>query len=313
MPLGEFGLIERYFAPLADTSNESVTTGIGDDCAVLSLSSGCELAVSIDTLVAGRHFPLDAKAFDIATRAVAVCISDLAAVGAKPLWLTLALSLPAIDEPWLREFSQGLAQASHHYGITLVGGDTTRGPLTITLQVHGEVPRGQALLRSGAKVGDRVYVSGPLGAGAAALAYLQQRLHPTQADADWLYRHFYQPTAHINLGQSLCTSATSAIDVSDGLLADLGHIAKQSQVGFSLDLNTLPPLPLPSVASLEDSLSWALAGGDDYQLAFTMAEHHVPPPGCTCIGKVIKGTGIECVLNGQPYPIAGAYGYQHFA
>ncbi len=309
MPLNEFEAIAQYFARLTP-GGTGVNLGVGDDCALLQATPGHQLAISIDTLVAGRHFPESAKPYDIATRAFTVSLSDLAAMGAQPRWFTLALTLPEMNTQWLKAFSRGLADMADLYQCALVGGDTTKGPLTITLQVHGELPNGLALKRSGAKVGDAIYLSGPVGDGACALAAIMGDLSCSREQNHYLHQRFYAPEPQIALGRQILTQAHSAIDISDGLLADLNHIAKASGVGMQLQLNELPlSSTLKALASQEQALQWALRGGDDYQLAFT-------GPGNLgvgyCIGRVVDGAGVECFRGDECVELGSSLGYQHF-
>ena len=327
--LTEFELIARYFSDIAcsdidgsDVASSAVTLGIGDDCALLSVPVGQQLALSIDTLVAGRHFPVDADADDIARRALAVAISDLAAMGASPLAFTLALTLPSAEQPWLQAFSRGLREAAEQYSIPLIGGDTTQGPLTITVQVQGAVPAGTALKRSGAKPGDAIFVSGYLGDAAAALAVLENTLAVNADQQDYLLARFYQPLAKIALGQRLLGIASSAIDISDGLLADLGHIVKASAVAAKIDLQKLPlSWVLNEVVAKDQALNYALNGGDDYELCFTvpLEKRQALLEYCqsidvpiTEIGEVVEGEGIECRDVDDKVVSFARSGYQHF-
>jgi thiamine-monophosphate kinase len=306
MPSPEFTLIARYFSSLG--RGPAVDLGVGDDCAILSLQTDERLAASIDTLVAGVHFPEEAFPEDIGYRAVAVAVSDLAAMGARPLGMTLALTLPEIDDFWLTAFSQGLAEAVGDFNIPLVGGDTTRGPLTISVQVMGALPAGKALLRGGAKVGDGVYVSGTLGDAAGALAFLQEKWQPEPQHAEYLWSRFYRPRARLELGVALQGLATAAIDVSDGLLADAGHIAAASGVAIVIDPALIPlSKALLSQDSRQQALQWALTGGDDYELCFTLPEGKPAPQGCVRIGVVQVGEGVDCGME-----IDGNSGYSHF-
>lgn len=306
MPTSEFTLIYRYFSALG--RGTAVDLSVGDDCAMLRLEEGERLATSVDTMVAGVHFPEDSFPEDIGFRAVSAAASDLAAMGARPVGMMLALTLPEVDELWLHAFSQGLAAAVAAYELPLVGGDTTRGPLTITVQVLGALPMDRALLRSGARVGDAVYVSGTLGDAAAALAFLQGEWQPEPAAAEFLLDRFNRPTARIDLGRELLAGATAAIDISDGLLADAGHIAAASGVKICIEPALLPlSAALRSHHSPDKILQWALAGGDDYELCFCLPADDAPPEGCTLIGRVAAGQGVDC---GAEVDIPA--GYQHF-
>jgi thiamine-monophosphate kinase len=319
---GEFALIQNYFRSRQSTNAlDGVELGIGDDCALLRIASHNVLAVSMDTLVADVHFPANAAPAEIAQRAVRVNLSDLAAMGATPRWLTLALTLPVEDEVWLQDFAEGFFEVCEEYNIALVGGDTTRGPMSLTLQVHGEVVLDQALKRSGAKSGDVVYVSGSLGDGAAGLAVIQQQVIATEADADYLLRRYYQPRPQLQLGQLLAGLASSAIDVSDGLLADLSHICRESEVGAQINVDAIPLSDaLVNVTDNEQALNWALAGGDDYRLCFTVAAHHIKKVQQLCaqqglliypIGEITQATAITCFKNQEPFEVDRT-GYNHF-
>jgi thiamine-monophosphate kinase len=322
--MGEFDLIARYFANIGPTDlTPEVSLGIGDDCALLSVPAGQQLALSIDTLVAGRHFPATAAADDIARRALAVSVSDLAAMGATPKAFTLAISLPTVDTDWLAAFSRGLREAADHYAIALIGGDTTQGPLSLTLQVHGLVPASAALRRSAAMPGDSIYVSGYLGDAAAALAVIENRLSVTAEQCHYLCARFYQPEARTVLGQALLGVAHAAIDISDGLLADLQHIAKASQVAAYVDSHCLPLSPvLSAVLPATQALDCALSGGDDYELCFTAAadqhqqlmalSQQLQLP-ISRIGQISSGSGVHCVDAAGRSLTSTRKGYQHFS
>jgi len=306
MPLSEFDLIYRYFSALG--SGTSVELSVGDDCALLRLGDGELLATSVDSLVSGVHFDAGDFPEDIGYRALAVAASDLAAMGARPLATTVALTLPEADELWLQTFSQGLAAAVVEYGLPLVGGDITRGPLVIAVQVLGALPAGAALLRGGAQVGDEVHVSGTLGDAAAALAFLREEWRPAPEHAEYLLARLHRPSARLALGQSLLGKASAAIDISDGLLADAGHIASASGVRIEIDPQSIPLSPaLHACPEPALALAWALTGGDDYELCFCL------PPGSavggsTRIGRVVAGAGVDCGID-----LPGGPGYDHFA
>lgn len=306
MSATEFDLIYRYFSSLG--AGQAVDLSVGDDCAILRLATGERLATSVDTVVAGVHFPEDSFPEDIGFRAVSVAASDLAAIGARPLGMTIALTLPEADEFWINAFSQGVAQAVSLYDLPLIGGDTTRGPLTITVQVLGALPMQQALLRGGARIGDGVYVSGTVGDAAAALAFLNDQWQPSPQDAEFLLQRFNRPIARLDLGQELLGKASAAIDISDGLLADAGHIAAASGVGIRVDAAALPlSAALRAHGDSEQGLRWALAGGDDYELCFCLPAEQVAPEGCTRIGEVVPGEGVVTGLD-----LDFGKGYQHF-
>lgn len=306
MPVAEFSLIYRYFSHLG--RGEAVDLSVGDDCAILRLQPGERLATSVDTMVEGVHFPADTFPEDIGFRAVSTAASDLAAMGARPLGMTVALTLPTVDEFWLHAFSEGLAAAVSEYHLPLVGGDTTRGPLTICVQVLGALPMDQALLRSGASAGDVVYVSGTLGDAAGGLAFLQGEWQPRADHAQFLLQRFNRPRARLELGRALLGRASAAIDISDGLLADAAHIAAASGVKICIDPERLPLSPaLCSHGNRETIVRWALTGGDDYELCFCLPSGEAPPAGVTQIGRVEAGAGVDCGLA-----LDIPAGYQHF-
>jgi thiamine-monophosphate kinase len=297
----EFELIARYFAPLSGE--------IGDDCAVLELAVGERLATSTDTLVEGTHFPSDAPPDQVAYRAVVTALSDLAAMGATPRALTLALTLPEADTTFLQQFSRGVQQATEAYGVELIGGDTTRGPLTITCSVMGTLPAARALQRSGARPGDLVFVSGTPGDAAAALTVINGSWPGHGQYKRYLLERFYRPTARVELGRQILAFATSAIDVSDGLLADAGHICERSGVAIRIDSARVPlSEALDSVADSAQARRWALSGGEDYELLFTVPAEHAArvPGGCTRIGEVEAGSGVRCDIA------VDETGYRHF-
>lgn len=262
--MSEFGLIRRHFTRPAP----GALLGVGDDAALLQPTPGHVLAVSTDMLVSGTHFFPDADPFLLGHKTLAVNLSDMAAMGALPRWATLAIALPAEEEDWLTQFSAGFFALAQQHNVALVGGDTTRGPLTLSVTILGEVPPDQALRRDGAQAGDDIWVSGELGAAALALAHLQGRVNMENADYAACARRLHQPQPRVALGLALCGIAHSAIDISDGLLADLGHILDASVVGAELDSEALPVSP-PLREYRQTRL--ALNGGDDYELCFTAA------------------------------------------
>ncbi len=272
--MSEFALIEKWFT-WRDTP-PNVLLGVGDDAALLAPSQHEALVVTVDTSISGVHFPNNTPAHAVGYKSLAVNLSDLAAMGAKPLWFTLALTLPEANQQWLNEFAQGLQAAAKPHQIFLVGGDTTRGSLSITIQVIGSVPADQALLRSGAQIGDVIAVSGTLGDAAAGLACHQQRLYLPTADANYCLQRLHYPTPRLALGKVLKNIASSCIDISDGLLADLQHILQASQVGAQLDTNKIPFSSALKRLKKEQRLSFALNGGDDYELLFTIAPEKLP-------------------------------------
>jgi thiamine-monophosphate kinase len=298
-----------------------VSLGIGDDCALLVPPAGKAIATTIDTLVAGNHFPEGADPELIAERALRVNLSDMAAMGGEALWFTLALTLPVVDTAWLDGFARGLFQAAKRFDCALVGGDTTRGPLSITIQVMGAVELNRALLRGNARAGDLIYVTGTLGDAAAAVAVINDRLQVSDAASDHFMSHYYRPLPRLHEGQLLAGIASAAIDVSDGLLADLGHICTSSGVGAIIDWERVPVSEaLSKAAAPEQVQEWALSGGDDYQLCFT-----VPPAQASqvdalieqgrlsacAIGEIVRGEGVTCQSKGKALTL-GKKGYQHF-
>lgn len=276
MSLGEFDLIETFFWRRPGQGPRRALVGNGDDCAVIAPASGMQLAVSTDTMVEGRHFLSTVNPVRLGHKALAVNLSDLAACGAAPLAFTLALTLPRVDEAWLRGFAEGLLRLADEHDCELMGGDTTSGPLAIGITVMGEVPAGQTLLRSGAQAGDDLWVSGFPGEARLALEAFRGTLHPGLSpeafDATRLAMEL--PDPRVSLGLSLRGLATSAIDVSDGLLGDLGHVLRRSRVGASLCLDALPVSPWLAARSRAEQLDCILAGGDDYELLFTTSPAH---------------------------------------
>ncbi len=300
MACGEFDLIARYFDRFKSVRRD-VQLGIGDDCALLAVPEKQLLAVSTDTLVAGVHFLPDIDPADLGYKALAVNLSDLAAMGADPAWLSLALTLPEVNEPWLKAFSDSLFEQLNYYGMQLIGGDTTRGPLSMTLTIHGLVPTGRALTRSGARVGDWIYVTGSLGDSAAGLAILQQRLAVNDAAAcNYLLGRHLRPHARVLQGQALRDLASAAIDLSDGLISDLKHVLKASECGARIDLDALPLSPaLVGLGDAEQALRWALTGGEDYELCFTVPEIN---RGALEVALDHLGTDYTCI--GQVGPLS---------
>lgn len=319
MPLAEFGLIQRFFSS-ANHNSTDLILGIGDDAAVIRKDDKHDYVVAVDTLNVGIHFPQDTKPEDIAYKSLAVNLSDMAAMGARPCFVTLALSLPESDEDWLQRFSQSFMHTLQQYGVALIGGDTTQGPLSISVQIIGEVAKGKALLRSGAQVGDRIYVSGHIGDAALGLQLLLQHNINTNDDHHcYLLQRLNRPTSRIELGKELTGLAHAAIDISDGLLADLGHILEQSSCAARIYLDQLP-LSKAYGAVSSDPVH-ALSGGDDYELCFTAAAeqdeqlqllaHELDIP-LTCIGEIIEGTGIACLDSEGKAIEIHRQGYQHF-
>ena len=320
MPVGEFDIIRRHFMRSAPTRAD-VLTGIGDDAARLTVPAGQELVICTDTLVAGRHFPPDTPADAMGHKALAVNLSDLAAMGAEPAWATLALTLPEYDADWMTAFMQGFFRLADTYQVALIGGDTTRGPLSMTVQAHGFVPQGQALLRHGTQAGEHIYVTGTLGDAGLALV-LAGRAIPE------LRRRLDYPEPRIEAGRKLRGLASAAIDVSDGLLADLGHLLEADGLGASIETDLLPRSAafMSGVRNLrpEDTsqaLDLPLSAGDDYELCFTApatAEQEVLATcatldcGCTRIGLVEPQPGIRCLQAHASEYLPAMTGYDHF-
>ena len=317
--MGEFELIRRFFAaaPCAQ-GGEGVVLGIGDDCALLDVPPGDHLAVSTDTLVAGVHFPDPCDPFLLGQRALAVSTSDLAAMGATPLAFTLSLTLPAADEAWLQAFARGLNHMAQACGLRLVGGDTTRGPLSLGMTVFGRVPRGGALTRAGAQPGELLCVGGSLGDGAGALPLVLGERQAAAEVAEPLLARYWSPQPQLELGVLLRGKASAALDISDGLLADCGHIAKASQVALHIDRSRLPLSgALLALAGPEQAERWALSGGDDYRLAFTLPERHLAEvqtrwPEVAVIGRVAVGEGVHLYDEQGGELSLPERGYQHF-
>ncbi|MEM6301886.1 MAG: thiamine-phosphate kinase [Pseudomonadota bacterium] len=291
----------------AHRKHSSIRLGNGDDAALLKLASGESVCVSIDTMVAGVHFLEDSDADLIAYRSLAAATSDLAAMGARPIGCLLALTLPCADQPWLASFRLGLEQATQILNIPLVGGDTTRGPLTVTVQVLGAVEESKALRRDGAKEGDALCVSGTLGDAAAGLAIVRGELEASVPDSRYLVDRFWKPRPAIALARQLRGMASAAIDLSDGLLADAGHIARASDLGLRIESSQLPLSPaLTRSVSSEKATNWALCGGEDFELCFSLPSQLNLPEGCTRIGTFVSGSGVDCDFE------VDRQGFQHF-
>ncbi len=318
--LGEFDLIERFFARSRTAAGAGVILGVGDDAALLDLPAGTHLAAAVDTLVCGRHFPGDMPAHAIGYRALAVNLSDLAAMGATPAWATLALTLPHAEEAWLEPFARGFYELADTCGVTLVGGDTTAGPLTVSVQILGYVARGTALRRSGARPGDCVVVTGTLGDAAAGLAVAQGRLPPSAA-AQVLRRRFEYPEPRVAFGQAARGIASAAMDLSDGLGGDLAKLTAASMVGAQVAVDRLPlSAALRTLGDEAQRRRWALCGGDDYELLLTVPPQqldrlrdaaHATGTTLTVVGEIRAQPGVLWTLNGAPYA-EPAGGYDHF-
>lgn len=306
--MAEFSIIETYFN--RQRASHQVDLGIGDDSALISPPPQHQLVVCADTLVAGRHFPFNTAAHAVGWKAVAVNLSDIAAMAAKPHSILLALSMPKIDHEWLQGFSDGLYACCERYGVELIGGDTTQSPhLTLSVTAMGWIEQGKAILRSGAQVGDLIVVSGRIGDAAFALDHLG---HPLQQRLDY-------PTPRCELGLLLKDLASGMIDISDGLVQDLAHILTASAVGAQIELNQLPVDPV--LQALPEMVRWryALAGGDDYELCFTISSHNYqklldlnPIVNTTVIGSILAEPGLRFTLDGRVQSLE-LHGYQHFA
>lgn len=313
----EFNLIAKYFT----RATPSADLGVGDDAALLRVSKGYQLAISVDMLVAGTHFFHDVAPYDIGWKSLAVNISDMAAMGATPKWATLAIALPEINEPWLAEFSRGLFACADRFKVDLIGGDTTRGPLNISVQIMGEVPTGEALRRDGAKLDDDIWVSGKLGSAALGLAHLQRKITLESEVAEYCLQALHTPMPRTDLGLTLRKKANSCIDISDGLLADLGHILDASNLGATVALDNIACHDFLR-ARLDEAIiqQCILAGGDDYELAFTAPQsqrhaieqlaHQLDLP-LSLIGKTTEKLGIEVTYKQQLLDISKK-GFDHF-
>ena len=324
--MSEFDLIRRFFTRSSGVPDHSVVQGIGDDAALLQIDPCMELVVSTDMLVSGTHFFPDADPFLLGHKTLAVNLSDMAAMGAQPRWATLAVSLPEVNEPWLKKFSEGFFSLAQQQGVELIGGDTTRGPLNLCVTIMGEIPPGTALRRDGAQVGDDIWVSGKLGDAALALAHMRNEVQLSSADFAACGEALHRPVPRVVLGIALRGVAHSAIDLSDGLLADLGHILESSGVGANMEFESLPISDVLRAVGLSASFNGvtrrcALAGGDDYELCFTAPSakraeienisRQLDLP-LTRIGAIVAGSGCRVqAANGSVINIEDS-GYDHF-
>ncbi|MEG9498454.1 thiamine-phosphate kinase [Mannheimia indoligenes] len=324
--MGEFDIIERYFNASQRPARRDVVLAIGDDCAVTSLKPNQQLAITTDTLVCGAHFLPTISPADLAYKSVAVNLSDLASMGAEPAWISLALTLPEIDHDWLAEFSEHFFDILDHYNVDLIGGDTTKGHLSLTITAQGIVPQDKGLFRHNAKVGDWIYVSGTLGDSAAGLQLLLNRKTDNiswNKDESYLIQRHLRPTPRVLLGLTIATIANAAIDISDGLLSDLGHILKRSNCGAVLNLDDLPlSEPLLNCYSKEEAEHFALSGGEDYELCFTVhndnkqkLEKALANIGVsyTCIGQIRSAKeGLTVLRNNEIVTLPAQRGFDHF-
>jgi thiamine-monophosphate kinase len=319
--MDEFELIRRYFSRLG-VARADVELGVGDDAALLRVPPDADLVAAVDTIVAGRHFPIGSDARSIGHRALAVNLSDLAAMGATPAWATLALTLPSADAPWLEGFCAGFAALAAAHGVALVGGDTTAGPLTVSVQIMGHVPRGTALRRGGARAGDVVAVTGSLGDSGAGLALATGALdmdHSTAARE--LLRRFEYPTPRVELGIAARGIASAAMDLSDGLVGDLPKLASASGIAAHVEVERLPLSDaLTGVAGIEQARSWALCAGDDYELLLAVAPWRFEALAAhaarlnlrlTAIGELRRGNGVTWSLHAEKFTPT-VQGYDHF-
>jgi len=316
MGQGEFDLIRRIAAKVSP--RQETRLGIGDDCALVQIPQGHELAITVDTMVEGTHFLKGTNPRHLGHKLLAVNLSDLAAMGAEPLWCTLALTLPDLDPIWIEAFLEGFFNLAKSHHIEVIGGDTTQGPRAMTVQALGKIPTGEALRRSHAKVGDLIYISGPLG-GAGLGLKMRQNLTTIQDKA--AIDALECPTPRTALGQALRGIAHACIDISDGLLADLGHILNSSEVGATIDIEAIPLLAsVKSYCTATGDMEFPLTSGDDYELCFTvpsdqrgrvdslLKQHQLEG---RVIGEIVKNKGLHVLQGGQPLLLKGK-GYEHF-
>lgn len=322
--ISEFDLIKKYFT-FDNSKRRGMIVDVGDDAAVIWGPWKKQMVIAMDTMVEGVHFLPGTDPRKLAHKIVAVNLSDLAAMGSEPLWITLALTLPSADESWLSAFSAGIKDMLDKYDIGLIGGDITKGPLTITVQAHGSnaYPYEDVLTRGGARKGDQIYVSGELGSAAGVLQHLQHKIELSDAEFDVLEPTLTEPTPQIDLGVCLRYWATSCIDISDGIAADLGHILEKSNVGATVQLEHLPINPIiKKHYSEQQAWELALTGGDDYQLCFTIPKKRLESfersigdfdIKLTHIGTIEKQPGLRLVKpDDSPYELKHAEGYKHF-
>lgn len=317
----EFDLIGRYFNS-GGHQRKDVVVGIGDDCAVTLVPENQQLAITTDTLIGGIHFLMDSPAKSVAYKAVAVNLSDLAAMGAEPAWISLSLSLPEVEECWLEDFAAGLYELTRFYSVQLIGGDTVRGPMSMTITAQGFVPPGSQLRRNEAKPGDWVYVTGSLGDAGAGLDILKGELEANGEAKDFLIKRHLYPTPRVAAGTALRRIANSCIDVSDGLLSDLLHILNASKCGATIHVDRLPlSRGMQDTVDTKKAIEYALSAGDDYELIFTVSEEQKgnletslssTNVKATCIGQLSGHCGqIELKNNGEPYNLPAQFGFEH--
>jgi len=321
MAPGEFNLIKKYF--LSPSHRKDVSLGIGDDCAIVSVPTGKQLAITTDTLIDGVHFSTKTSAEDIACKAIAVNLSDLASMGAEPAWLMLALSLPRVDESWIKSFADSFRSLAEKYKVQLIGGDTTQGPLSITVQAMGLVDPEKIMRRDRARPGDAIYVSGTLGDAAAGLKILQQGRVLDDSHA-WLINRLNRPEPRVELGMKVAEFCRCAIDISDGLAADLGHILEASDCGATVNRDSLPlSRQLVEYSAGRETVDWSmvLSGGDDYELCLVVpaekegglievfTELSLP---LTCIGVIEQHGSFNIIDNTGNKYLLDKTGYEHF-
>lgn len=314
MTLNEFDIIHAYFEKQSN-SRSDVTLGIGDDAAIVSVPLNHELAITTDTLVSGVHFPVNTSPYDVGYKALAVNLSDLAAMGATPAWATLAVTLPEASTSWLEDFSNGFFALADRYKVKLIGGDITKGPLNITIQALGFLPKSMGLRRDSAQVGDFIYVTHTLGDAGLALMMLGKKVLPPE-----ISNKLNRPEPQVWIGEKLRGIANAAIDISDGLAADLSHILEKSSVGASIDVDSIPlSETMREWLPKDEAIKIALTAGDDYELCFTVPENKIPQlaqtlqnMSYTCIGKITESNTLELhYQNGKKYALKNQ-GYRHF-
>lgn len=310
--MNEFDIIKEFFSKQS-FARRDVILGVGDDAAIVEVPINQQLAITTDTLIAGVHFPQHTAAYDIGYKSLAVNLSDLAAMGATPAWITLALSLPDANEKWLSEFRCGLFDLAQRYNTQLIGGDLTHGALTITIEAFGFVEKNQAIKRSGAKPGDLIYVTNTIGDAALGLRILQNNITVPETYKDYLVSRLNRPEPRIEMGKQLRNMATAAIDISDGLAVDLQHILEQSKVGAKINVDSLPlSNELSRSVTQEQAIELALMGGDDYELCFTVSKEREVKIPATCIGVITEELELDLQFDdGRPYT-GSISGYKHF-
>lgn len=321
--MGEFDLIKHYFER-NNTKKDGVQKSllsIGDDCAIIQLEPQQQLAITTDTLTVGTHFFPDVNPYDLAYKSVAVNLSDLAAMGAKPKWISLALTLPEVDHKWLSDFSKGLFAILDRYNVELIGGDTTKGVMTITITAQGVLEKTQGLYRHKAQVGDLIFVSGTLGDSKGGLELLFNNKKNNSTTRDYLLQRYAQPTPRIELGLLLNQYSQCAIDISDGLLADLSHILSRSQCGAEINLQHLPFSSALIKEYPLDAELFALTGGEDYELCFTIPSEKIADfqkilnkldMQCSCIGKITQ-SDLVLLRDGEKVSLPSQIGFEHFS